>query len=160
MSQRQAITKASALRYARSSRAVKKTILDELCAVTAWHRDHARKELRQALVPHQVKPGHDRPTDNSRSAGANVTRGDACCHARDLVKGLHSDANVGGIGRCSSWFCRDRSRQSSGTPLLHSRFRSLDKTEGAHVKLENWHIVRQTVGYHCYNTAAELELLN
>ena len=25
---------------------------------------------------------------------------------------------------------------------------------------KNWHVVRQTVGYHRYDTAAELELLN
>ncbi|WP_427135148.1 hypothetical protein [Pseudarthrobacter sp. S9] len=31
---------------------------------------------------------------------------------------------------------------------------------GAHVEQKNWHIVRQTVGYHRYDTARELELLN
>ncbi len=33
-------------------------------------------------------------------------------------------------------------------------------TDGAHVEQKNWHIVRRTVGYHRYDTAAELELLN
>jgi hypothetical protein len=28
------------------------------------------------------------------------------------------------------------------------------------VEQKNWHIVRQTVGYHRYDTAGELELLN
>jgi hypothetical protein len=48
MSERKAVTKSTALRYARSDRAVKKTILDELCALTHWHRDHARKAYSEA----------------------------------------------------------------------------------------------------------------
>src|SRR5665647_1929157 len=50
MSERRAVTKTIATRYARSDRAGKKVILDELCATMGWHRDHARKALRSALV--------------------------------------------------------------------------------------------------------------
>jgi hypothetical protein len=55
MSERRAVTKAIATRYARSSKAAKKVILDDLCATTGWHRDHARKALREALVLKAVR---------------------------------------------------------------------------------------------------------
>ena len=61
MSQRKAVTKTIATRYKRSKRSAKKIILDELCAITGWHRDHARKALRDALIIKKVKPRPARP---------------------------------------------------------------------------------------------------
>jgi hypothetical protein len=61
MGQRQAVTKAIATRYRRASKADKGKILDELCATTGWHRNHARKALGQALRPKVVRPRRARP---------------------------------------------------------------------------------------------------
>jgi hypothetical protein len=54
MSQRQAVTKATAVRYRSASKSAKAVILDELCEVTGWHRDHARKALRAGLGPRRA----------------------------------------------------------------------------------------------------------
>jgi len=56
MGQRKAVTKAIATRYKRASKADKSLILDELCATTGWHRNHARKALAGALKPRLVRP--------------------------------------------------------------------------------------------------------
>lgn len=56
MSQRRAVTKAIATRYKRGDKTAKGVILDELCATTGWHRNHARKALAAALKPRIVKP--------------------------------------------------------------------------------------------------------
>jgi len=54
MSQRKAVTRATATRYRSASKGAKVVILDELCQLTGWHRDHARKALRGALGPRRV----------------------------------------------------------------------------------------------------------
>ena len=61
MSQRHAVTKAIATRYKRADKTDKGMILDELCATTGWHRNHARQALGQALRPRIVRPRAPRP---------------------------------------------------------------------------------------------------
>lgn len=58
MVERKAVTKETVAGYQRASKKRKGRILDELCALTGWNRDHARRALRQAAGP--AKPRQPR----------------------------------------------------------------------------------------------------
>ena len=77
MSQRKAVTKAIVTRYRRAGKAEKGRILDELCATTGWHRNHARKALGEALKPKVVRPRKPR----APRYGAEVVAALAFCWA-------------------------------------------------------------------------------
>lgn len=47
---RKAITKAQLAKWSKASKSEKSVILDAVCQVTGWHRDHARKAIRWALA--------------------------------------------------------------------------------------------------------------
>jgi hypothetical protein len=49
LGQRKSITKTQLAKWPKASRAEKSAILDAVCMVTGWHRDHARKAIRTAL---------------------------------------------------------------------------------------------------------------
>jgi transposase InsO family protein len=53
---RRQITKAQVERYRSGTKSEKSQVLDTVCEVTGWHRDHARKALRQALAGHERGP--------------------------------------------------------------------------------------------------------
>ena len=61
LAERRAVTEATAVRYSRASKRGKSRILDELCANTGWHRNHARKALKAALAPNIVTARCPRP---------------------------------------------------------------------------------------------------
>ncbi|WP_237394459.1 integrase catalytic domain-containing protein [Mycobacterium intracellulare] len=61
LAERRAITETTATRYQQASKRAKSRILDELCANTGWHRNHARKALKAALVPTVVTSRNPRP---------------------------------------------------------------------------------------------------
>lgn len=56
LSERRAVTEMTAIRYVVADRPAKSRMLDELCANTGWHRNHARKALKAALGPKVVAP--------------------------------------------------------------------------------------------------------
>lgn len=50
LAQRNAVTKAQLSKWPKATKAEKSAILDAVCQVTGWHRDHARKAIRIALL--------------------------------------------------------------------------------------------------------------
>lgn len=60
MAERRAVTQQMAKRYARASKKVKSSMLDELCALTGWTRRHARRAVTAAASGTTTSPRHPR----------------------------------------------------------------------------------------------------
>ena len=293
MSERRAVTKKLALEYGRGSKVRKGQILDQVCELNRWHRNHARKALKQALVLRVVKerpvkqPLYGEPVitalrflwavqgtpcgrllaaglpdlvprlrrfkelniDDATAAlllkisPATIDRRLAADRAKLMLRGRsHTkpgsllkdaipirtwaqwDEGVPGFveidlvghegGNSAGEFCftlditdiatgwtetlsvKNKAQKwvfaaireatalfpfpilgidsDNGSEFINwelfrwceqhrltfTRSRSGNKNDGAHVEQKNWHIVRQIVGYHRYDTAGELDLLN
>ena len=76
LAERRAVTGMTAIRYVVADRRVKGRILDELCANTGWHRNHARKALKAALRPKVVAP---RRSPRPPTYGPNVIAALTAC---------------------------------------------------------------------------------
>ena len=74
LAERRAVTVTIAIRYSGADKRTKSFILDELCATTGWHRNHARKALTSALQPKLVSPRRPRPPTYGPDVIAALTK--------------------------------------------------------------------------------------
>src|SRR6476469_4423520 len=105
LAERRAVTEATAIRYTLASKRGKSRILDELCANTGWHRNHARKALRTALQPRLVSPrsppatevrtGCHRGIDGVLDGAGNAGRQAAGTHAGRTGRSVASFRGAG-----------------------------------------------------------------
>ena len=61
MRARHEITRKFAKQYAAAAKKEKSRLLDEVCAITGWSRDNARRQLQAALKPRRVGPRKRKP---------------------------------------------------------------------------------------------------
>ena len=83
LAERRAVTETTAVRYHLAGKRGKSRILDELCANTGWHRNHARKALKSAVAQDrhpeksaasEVRTGCHRGVDGVLDGAGNARR--------------------------------------------------------------------------------------
>jgi hypothetical protein len=92
MTTKHEITRKFALAYAGASKRDKSRLLDEVCAITSWSRDNARRQLRAAR---ETTSGGE---ENPRNSGPKILLclGTALSESVDLLQGVmpHSSDNM------------------------------------------------------------------
>src|SRR3546814_4158199 len=86
LAERKAVTETIAVRYILAGKREKSRILDELCATTGWHRNHARKALKTALQPKIVTARSPRPV----KYGDDVIAALVLCRSEEHTSELQS----------------------------------------------------------------------
>jgi transposase InsO family protein len=105
LGQRKAITKAQLAKWPKASRSEKTIILDAVCGVTGWHRDHARKAIRVAL--------------------AEQSRGGAAPRKRRVPARVYDDDTVALLIRC--WAALDGPAGKRLHPALPEALANMDR---------------------------------
>ncbi len=162
MGARRMVTKEMKARYQRGSRRERSAILEELCALTGWHRDHARKAVRAG-----PGPGQPRPSGKTRQPVRKYGR--AVIEAL-LVCGGTSAATIDRrlAPERKKLELKGRSHTKPGSLTVIDIATGWTEVRGARnksahtvfVAQNNWDIARRTVGYWRYDTAGELDPLN
>ena len=66
---RRQVTAGQAAKWSKATRAEKTAILDAVVATTGWHRDHARKAIRDAVARNGAAPAGRAGTSGGRTYG-------------------------------------------------------------------------------------------